>query len=99
MKRLKTGGWCRHGFVRSLDLGLLMGVPYYFLGERNPPEICYREKQTASALPADDHETNCRRRPSPQRSKDERPAISQQHENMAAKLFGRKALEVPRRSA
>ena len=31
MKRFKTGGFRRHGFVRSLDSGRLMGIPYYLL--------------------------------------------------------------------
>ena len=30
MERVKTGGWRRHGIVRALDLGRLMGVPYYY---------------------------------------------------------------------
>lgn len=29
MKRMKTGGWRRHGFVHSLALGWPMGVAYY----------------------------------------------------------------------
>ena len=32
--RFKTGGYCRHGFVHSLDIGRLMGGPHFL--EPNP---------------------------------------------------------------